>query len=195
MMSRDRRSLLSDASFRAHLVLVVTGTTAALLVVGSAAILLPLLLQFEGSATGSPQDLGRLADRILALHSTLWPLVAICLGGVLVSSWLLYQRMVSPMVRFVQVFRSIEAGALPGAIQLRATDYLAEEAAVLNEMTASLRERHTALCAAEERLRSGIEDLAEQIEQSADAESARLVATAQDLEKLVRDQIQRVSAA
>ena len=194
-MSRDRASLLGDPSFRAHLILVVTGTTGALLVVGSAAILLPLFLQFEGAETAAPQELGRLADRILALHTTLWPLLAICVGSVLASSWLLYRRMVSPMVRFVQVFRSVGGGAIPAPIRLRATDYLSPEACALNEMTASLRERHAALCAAEERLRGELEELSQWAVDHAGAEGARLVATVQDLEKALHDQIRRVSAA
>lgn len=192
-MSRDRRSLLGDPSFRAHLILVVTGTTAALLVVGSAVILLPLFLQFEGAETAAPQELGRLADRILALHGTLWPLIAICVASVLASSWLLYRRMVSPMVRFVQVFRGIESGAIPAPIQLRATDYLGAEAEALNEMTAALKERHTALSAAEARLHAEIEELADWAAHHGGAEGARLVATVQDLEKALADQLRRVS--
>ena len=193
-MSRDRNSLLADSSFRAHLVLVVTGTTLGLLVVGSAVILVPLFLQFE-NAGSAPQELGRLADRILALHTTLWPLLAICVGSVLASSWLLYRRMVSPMVRFVQVFRSVGGGAIPAPIRLRATDYLSPEACALNEMTASLRERHAALCAAEERLRGELEELSQWAVDHAGAEGARRVATVQDLEKALHDQIRRVSAA
>jgi len=193
-MSRDRSSLLADSSFRAHLILVVTGTTAALLVMGSAVILTPLFLRFEG-AESSPHELGRLADRILALHGTLWPLIAICIGSVLASSWLLYRRMVSPMVRFTQVFRSIESGSLPGPIQLRATDYLGAETAALNEMTLALKERHGAVSAAGDRLRAELEDLADWAAHHGGAEGARLVATLQDREKALSDQIRRVTSA
>lgn len=193
-MSRDRNSLLADSSFRAHLVLVVTGTTLGLLVVGSAVILVPLFLQFE-NAGAAPQELGRLADRILALHATLWPLIAICIGSVLVSSWLLYRRMVAPMVRFVQAFRKVESGVLPGPIQLRATDYLGREAEALNEMTAALTERHRALEAAASRLGEEIEELAEWAARQGGAEGARLVATLQDREKALADQLRRVTPA
>ena len=63
-------SFFDNPSFRAHLIWVVTGTTAALLVVSSAVILVPLFLRFDGGIT-SPEEMGELTDRILALHATL----------------------------------------------------------------------------------------------------------------------------
>jgi methyl-accepting chemotaxis protein len=187
------QSWINNPSFRAHLIWVVTGTTAALLVVSSAAVLLPLFVRFEGSPA-SPEELGKLADRILSLHETLWPMVLICLVSVTVSSWLLYQRMVSPLVRFVQVFGAVRDGRLPGPVRLRMADYLTREADSLNEMTAALRERQVELSAARARLCEQVEELAEWASIHGDADALRLLAALQDRDKALADQIARVVA-
>jgi methyl-accepting chemotaxis protein len=185
--------LLANPSFRAHLMWVVTGTSAALLVVSSLVILLPLFLRFEGGPA-TPEELGRLADRILALHETLWPVVVMCLVAVMASSWLLYQRMVSPLVRFVQVFDAVRDGQIPGPVRLRGADYLTREADALNEMTAALRERCVQLAAARMRLCEPIEELAEWAATHGDEELSSLLATLQDREKALADQLSRVVA-
>lgn len=134
-----RESLFTDPSFRSHLVWVTTGSTAALLLVLSAAVLIPLFSRFE-SAT-SLDELRSLTEQILELHAHLWPVVFTSLVSVFLSSWLLYRRMVAPLVRFVRVFESVGRGEVPEPLTLRATDYLRREAEALNAMLAALRER------------------------------------------------------
>jgi methyl-accepting chemotaxis protein len=191
-MSRSSApSWSQNPSFRAHLIWVVTGTTAALLVVSSAVILLPLFLRFEGGPE-SQEELSALVDRILELHATLWPLVLVCLCAVMMSSWLLYQRMVSPLVRFVQVFHKVRDGRLPTEVRLRTADYLTREADALNEMTAALRARQLELTRVQQRLHEGVEDLAEWAALHGDAGASSLVATLRDGEKALADQLARV---
>lgn len=184
---------LENPSFRAHLFWVVTGTAGALLVVVSAAILLPLLLRFD-EGLASPAEMRALTGRILQLHTTLWPVVLLCLVAVMVSSWLLYRRMVSPLVRFVRLFGEVRDGRLPGPIRLRGTDYLMREADALNAMTAALRERQQALRAAHEALREPLEELVEWASAQGDAELARRVAGLEERDKALADQLARVSA-
>jgi hypothetical protein len=191
-MSRSSApSWSQNPSFRAHLIWVVTGTTAALLVVSSAVILLPLLLRFEAAA-GSQEELGGLVDRILELHATLWPLVLVCLCAVMMSSWLLYQRMVSPLVRFVQVFHKVRDGHLPGEVRLRTADYLTREADALNDMTAALRARQLELVQVQRRLHEEVEELAEWATRHGDADVSILISTLRDGEKALADQLARV---
>lgn len=184
-------SWIANPSFRAHLIWVVAGSAAALLVVSSAAVLVPLLLRFEEGGA-SPDELARAADRILAMHQALWPMVVICLVSVIITSWLMYQRMVSPLVRFVKVFDAAREGRIAGPIQLRAADYLTREAESLNAMLAALRGRHADLVAARARVRDQIEELAEWASLQGDAEASRLVAELQDREKALSDQVARV---
>ena len=135
----QRQSLFADPSFRAHLLWVTTGSTGALLLVLSAAVLIPLFSRFD-SAT-SLDELRTLTQQILDLHARLWPVVFTSLVSVLLSSWLLYRRMVAPLVRFVRILDGVREGRLPEPITLRASDYLRREAEALNAMLVSLRAR------------------------------------------------------
>lgn len=135
----QRQSLFADPSFRAHLVWVTTGSTGALLLVLSAAVLIPLFMRFD--AATSLDELRSLTQQILDLHTRFWPVVFTSLVSVFLSSWLLYRRMVAPLVRFVRVFDAVREGRIPEPITLRAGDYLRREAAALNAMLAALRER------------------------------------------------------
>ena len=135
----QRQSLFADPSFRAHLLWVTTGSTGALLLVLSAAVLIPLFSRFDNAT--SLDELRGLTQQILDLHARLWPVVFTSLVSVFLSSWLLYRRMVAPLVRFVRIFDSVREGKLPELIALRASDYLRREAESLNAMLAALRER------------------------------------------------------
>lgn len=177
-------------TFRAHLVWAVVTTTAAMLLLASALALVPLFVAFD-TAPESAQELARLTDRILALHETLWPFLGLCIVAVLLSSWLLLHRMVSPLVRYVRTFDAVSEGVLPGPLVLRATDYLTEETAALNRMLAALRERHGALLAAEQSLRAELEGLGEWASERRDATLADLVARLQDREKALADALAR----
>jgi len=138
-----RTSLFGDPSFRAHLLWVTTGSTGALLLVLSAAVLIPLFQRFDNAA--SLDELRGVTQQILDLHTRLWPVVFTSLVSVFLSSWLLYRRMVAPLVRFVRVFDGVREGKLPEPITLRAGDYLRREADAMNAMLAALRARDAEL--------------------------------------------------
>ena len=144
-----RQSLFADPSFRAHLLWVTTGSTGALLLVLSAAVLVPLFSRFE--STTSLDELRSLTQQILDLHARLWPVVFTSLVSVFLSSWLLYRRMVAPLVRFVRVFDGVREGRLPEPITLREGDYLRREAEALNAMLVALRAREAKLSLLRER--------------------------------------------
>lgn len=138
-----QQSLFGDPSFRAHLVWVTTGSTGALLLVLAAAVMIPLFQRFDSAA--SLDELRRVTQQILELHTRLWPVVFTSLVSVFFSSWLLYRRMAAPLVRFVRVFDGVRAGQVPEPLALRATDYLHREAEALNAMLAALRAREDEL--------------------------------------------------
>jgi hypothetical protein len=144
-----RQSLFGDPSFRAHLMWVTTGSTGALLLVLSAAVLIPLFQRFDSAA--SLDELRGVTQQILDLHTRLWPVVFTSLVSVFLSSWLLYRRMVAPLVRFVRVFDGVREGRVPEPLTLRATDYLRREADALNAMLAALRSREAEFAALRER--------------------------------------------
>lgn len=136
-------SLFANPSFRAHLVWVTTGFTAALLVLGAAAAFLPLFQRFD-EGVGSDGELKRLTFEILDLHARLWPVIGVSLVSTLVCSWALNARMRRPLFRFVSAFRAISAGRVPAPLVIRATDYVQDECAELNTMLTALRERELA---------------------------------------------------
>jgi hypothetical protein len=149
-----RESLFENPSFRAHLLWVTTGSTGALLLVLSAAVMVPLFQRFDSAA--SLDELRVVTQQILDLHTRLWPVVFTSLVSVFLSSWLLYRRMASPLVRFVRIFDGVRAGQVPEPITLRAGDYLRREAEALNAMLAALRAREDELRALRERAAAGV---------------------------------------
>ena len=106
-----RENLFADPSFRSHLVWVTTLSTGALLLVLAAAVLVPLFSRFDHAS--SLEELRGLTAQILELHTTLWPVVLTSLVSVFVSTWLIYRRMISPLVRFVRVFDAVARGEIP----------------------------------------------------------------------------------
>jgi len=145
----QRQSLFGDPSFRAHLLWVTTGSTGALLLVLAAAVLIPLFSRFDNAT--SLDELRSVTGQILDLHAHLWPVVFTSLVSVFLSSWLLYRRMVAPLVRFVRVFDAVREGRLPEPVTLRAGDYLRREAEALNAMLVALRAREAELSLLRER--------------------------------------------
>jgi len=191
-MSMRRESLFGDPSFRAHLVWVTTGSSAALLLVLSAAILLPLFTRFESGAA-SLDELRTLTGQILDLHARLWPVFFTSLVSVFLSSWLLYRRMSSPLVRFVRAFRAVGEGSLPEPLQLRATDYLRREAEALNAMLEALRARDEEQRGRFDRLSECVAGVAEWARAQGSVDAVMLAGALEGETKLLGDRLSRRS--
>jgi hypothetical protein len=86
----------------------------------------------------------------------------------------------------------VRDGHIPGPLRLRGADYLTREMDALNEMRAALRERCLTLAAVRVRLSEPIEEMVEWAAAHGDAELSRLLATLQDREKALADQLGRV---
>jgi hypothetical protein len=171
-------SFFANPSFRAHLLWVTGGFTAALLGIGAAMVFVPLFQRFD-AGVGSQDELLRLTGEILEVHARYWPVAATALLSTLVCSWLLYARMRSPLFRFVAAFRALAAGSVPEAVVIRATDYVQEECAELNGLLAVLRARECARIGALE----GVEERAALIAEWASASGdAQLLAMTDALE-------------
>jgi len=191
-MTMRRESLFGDPSFRVHLIWVTTGSTAALLLVLSAAILLPLLIRFDSGAA-TLDELRSLTGQILELHARLWPVVFSSLVSVFLSSWLLYRRMSSPLVRFVRAFRAVGEGSLPEPIQVRATDYLRQEAQALNGMLEALRALEAERRAGFDRLSECVAEVAEWARAQGSVDAVMLAGALEGETKLFGDRLTRRS--
>jgi hypothetical protein len=161
-----------------HLLWVTGGFGGALLVLGAAAVFVPLFQRFDAGA-GSPDEMLRLTGEILEVHARYWPVAAIAWLSTLACSWLLYARMRGPLHRFVAAFRALAAGAIPDAVVIRATDYVQDECRELNATLAALRADRSAREAALERVEERAARIAEWAIASGDAQ---LVAMADALE-------------
>lgn len=134
----DPRNL---ATFRRDLLLTSCLVAFVFAAVMSVAVFVPLAARLDRTRLDDEAIVG-LADYVLFLHSAFWPVVALSLISCIVAASLLYRRMRSPLVRFVRVYREIEAGnRVPEPLRLRTYDYLSEEGAALNEMLAALASR------------------------------------------------------
>lgn len=133
-------SFFANRSLRVHLLLVTGGFTASLLAVAAAAIFVPLFQRFDAGVSSADEML-RLTGEILEVHARYWPVALISWLASFSCSWFLYVRMRSPLYRFVAAFRAIARGCTPDAVVIRATDYVQDEAAELNEMLGALRAR------------------------------------------------------
>jgi methyl-accepting chemotaxis protein len=161
----------SRDSFRYHLLLTSSLSTLGFASITAFSIFAPLFAHFDRPDLDA-DALAGLAEHVLYLHAGFWPVVAVALLACIATSFLLFNRMSAPLVRFVRVFGAVERGELPGPIVIRAADYLQDEASSLNAMLEALRERRGALrdcaldlCELAEALSHRDKELDEQAEQ------------------------------
>ena len=147
------------STFRHHLILTSAASTAVFATLVGASLFVPLVAQLDRPDLDR-QIAGGIAEHILYLHRSFWPVVLGALIASLASGLLLYQRMTGPLVRFVHAFGQISRGELPSKLILRRVDYLTDEAHALNAMIEALGERATAREAAVARCLDLLDDLA-----------------------------------
>ncbi len=84
---------------------------------------------------------GATADRILSIHSRIWPAIIalVCLIGM--HSFRAFHRFVGPLYRITVAFGQIRKGDLGFRVRLREKDYLHEEEKAFNEMLEKLAEK------------------------------------------------------
>ncbi|MCA9505848.1 MAG: hypothetical protein KC616_22335 [Myxococcales bacterium] len=143
--------------------LILTGSivTACFAVIIALSVFVPIAAQLSATSVDSEMAFG-LAEHFLFLHAALWPVIVLSLVASVVSGHLLYQRMRSPLIRFVRCYDEVAAGQTPAPIRIRQGDYLTGEAEALNDMLAALRRERAAVEAARERLEAFWPELARQ---------------------------------
>lgn len=178
-MSNAERKL---STFRLHLALTTATVAGTFALVIAAAIFVPLVSQLNRDDLDHAALAG-IAEYLLQLHATYWPVVAGMLLASVVSGMMLFQRMTAPLVRFVRVFEALAQGKIPRAVRLRRVDYLREEANALNRMLESITER----AAADVRARMRLEEALAELEVTAlDPKQAQAVNEAKDAARSLR---------
>ena len=81
------------------------------------------------------------ADRLLTLHSRVWPAIVamVCVLGI--HSVRIFHRLIGPLYRFRWAFAKIGNGDLNFRVKIRKSDYLHREEEALNQMIEGLSER------------------------------------------------------
>ena len=151
MTTQDRRR----RAFLAHLLVTSLLVSTGFVLVTAASLFVPVIMHLNDPAVSAESRLG-VAEHLLRLHGSFWPMVLFVLVSCVVSSLLLYVRMTGPFVRFVRAFRAIERGEVPEPIVIRHGDYLREEQEALNSLLNALRTRNDALHDAGEAVRQAL---------------------------------------
>jgi len=171
-------------TFRLHLILTATIVTAGFAIVVGTVLFVPLFAQLDRPDLDR-DAMASLADYLLQLHVSYWPVVVGMIVASIASAMMLFQRMTSPLVRFVRVFEGVGRGEIPNPLQLRNRDYLQPEASALNEMLRALSERANADAQDLFRLDEAL------LELELDPKAAAAIAGARDAASCVRERLLR----
>lgn len=157
-----RRQILIDR-FQYQLLLINLLYFFAILMIFSAALFVPLIIQLESTTLSVPEQ-EAVASQFLSLHARVWPALLITFFLFGIHSVFVSHRIAGPLMRFRNTFKAIAAGDLSGRVILRKHDYLSNEADVLNEMIAGLQAKikgietqHREVRAVFSELRRGVE--------------------------------------
>ena len=166
-------------SFGIHLI-VASVAFALVLALGAGALTLARWALPLELASSSPQKAFEATGRILELHERFWPVTLVSLIGVALAAGWLGRRITGPFMRFTRAFEQLAAGEFPELLQLRSTDYLAHEAAALNELIAALKVRATERARVHGDIRATLEELSERIHENGEADAKELAERALD---------------
>jgi nitrate/nitrite-specific signal transduction histidine kinase len=86
-------------------------------------------------------DRAAAADKMLILHTRVWPAILLVICLVALHSFRFFHRLIGPLYRFRQVYEQVRNGALNLRVKIRKKDYLHEDEAALNEMLELLCEK------------------------------------------------------
>ena len=107
-------------------------------------LFIPSMIQLENTDL-SLEMRAAAADRILFLHTRLWPPLIALIAFIAIHSFILLHRIVGPLFRFRQTYEQIGKGDLRTKIRIRRKDYLHKDCAALNDMVTELSEKLKAI--------------------------------------------------
>jgi methyl-accepting chemotaxis protein len=108
-------------------------------------------LAFSGPAAtlldenSTPEAKRAAAGEFLALHSRLWPALLVIFFLFALHSFLVSHRIAGPLRRFRRAYRAIGDGDLSSKVGVSQHEYLPNDAAALNDMTAALKRKLAAI--------------------------------------------------
>lgn len=133
----QRRSM---GTFRLHLMLSAGLVVLSFASIAAVLTFVPLFVFLAHTELDSAAG-AELSAYFIQLHESFWPMVAGAVIASITSGMVLFERMRSPLARFASVYRRLAEGHTPEPVQIRALDYLQDEANELNRMLETIR-RH-----------------------------------------------------
>ena len=128
---------------------------------------------------------GQAANRVLHLHTRLWPAILMVIGFIGLHSFRLFSVTMGPLKRLGWAFDSLKAGDLTTRLALRKGDFLTEEADSLNAAVESLSAAVLEARAAAQKTRTAVEGLRAEIDALPPDPGSHLAARLQALERCV----------
>lgn len=156
---------------------------ALVLVAVTVGIFAPLLWDLSGTTPAA--GIEDQAIVMLYMHERFWFLAALCILIVVLGSIKFSHRIAGPLVRYKRNLRLLSQGRLPTPLRTRATDYLKEEVACLNDAVAGMKSRIDAIRDAQVAVAREIQAVAARTPRQVAAHLEQLVAAGQELERRV----------
>ena len=139
MTARTRRQKYSivDRSLQYRVLAIVVSYSLVIVLFLAICLFVPDILSMSNEQL-SWEIRAAAADRLLTLHSRVWPAIIamVCVLGI--HSVRIFHRLIGPLYRFRWAFAEIAKGALNFRVQIRKNDYLHRENDSLNEMIDAL---------------------------------------------------------
>jgi methyl-accepting chemotaxis protein len=172
MKSFRRRRILVD-NFQRRLLAVSLSYFGAILLVFAATLFMPLMMALQDDAVSWDQK-QQASSQFLALHTRLWPAIAVLFVLLTLHTVIVSHRVAGPLFQFRRAFRSIAQGNLSLRVAIRKNDYLTKEAKDINDMIASLESRVQNCRSAVEMASASLEGLRAAVSSGDSAEALRL---------------------
>ena len=142
MTAKTRRKQYSivDRSLQYRVLAIILAYSLVIVVFLAVCLFIPDILAMT-SQDLSLEMRAAAADRLLTLHSRVWPAIVavVCVLGI--HSVRIFHRLIGPLYRFRWAFSKIGNGDLNFRVKIRKSDYLHREEEALNQMIEGLSER------------------------------------------------------
>ena len=139
MTARTRRQKYSivDRSLQYRVLAIIVSYSLVIVLFLAICLFVPDILSMSNDQL-SWEIRAAAADKLLTLHSRVWPAIIamVCVLGI--HSVRIFHRLIGPLYRFRWAFAKIGEGDLSFRVQIRKNDYLQKEKKILNEMIDAL---------------------------------------------------------
>jgi hypothetical protein len=138
--NRRRRYAVVDRSHQYRFLALVLAYNVLIILFLGLSLFLPDILRIQ-DPTLSLEMRAAAADRILSMHTRVWPSVIALLCLIGMHSFRVFHRFVGPLYRFRWAFDQVRSGNLSFRVKLRRKDHLHREEEGFNEMMEVLAAR------------------------------------------------------